>query len=404
MIGARDLKTLLTWIDAAYAVHPDMRGQTGGTMSLGTGVVHGRSSKQKLNAKSSTEAEIIGVSEYLPFHIWAVNFLNEQGYNIDRKLLYQDNQSAIRLEKNGRNSCTGNSRHIDIRYFFVKDRVDSGNMEIQYCPTEEMLADFFSKPLQGKLFRKFRDLIMGYVNIPETFFDITQIKEHVEKPRNYEIKNNRTYIEAKNGERQKKFEISKRNENSKKELSNDENRRELEMISDNIKNSKYTYVQRNSKVGQEKSGIKETDKKAITNKQIKEGSENKAYGQSYVDTKNSVNDKSRLKRRGVDFKYEMKELGKKGADVKSRKSESGIEILENMKSNGLKTIMDDREEKIDVSENRTREDTVTNEHVVKCGKDNNVRKTCNKKVTWADVVKQNKEDKGNEVVKLINLK
>ena len=83
------------------------------------------------------------------------------------------------METNGRNSCTGNSRHIDVRYFFVKDRVDKGEFNIGYCNTEDMLADFFTKPLQGRIYRKFRDLIMGYVNIPERFFDINKIKERV---------------------------------------------------------------------------------------------------------------------------------------------------------------------------------------------------------------------------------
>ena len=95
-------------------------------MSFGVGVMHTKSSKQKLNTKSSTEAELVTVSEYLPYHIWVVNFMKSQGYNMNKKILYQDNQSAIKMEKNGRNSCTGNSRHIDIRYFFIKDRVISG--------------------------------------------------------------------------------------------------------------------------------------------------------------------------------------------------------------------------------------------------------------------------------------
>ena len=94
-------------------------------------------------------------------------------------IVFQDNQSAIRLKTNGRNSCTGNSRHIDIRYFFVKDRVDKGEFRIKYCKTEDMIADFFTKALQGHLFRKFRDLIMGYENIPEKYFNITKIKEDV---------------------------------------------------------------------------------------------------------------------------------------------------------------------------------------------------------------------------------
>ena len=180
IVGARDLKTLLCWIDAAYAVHPNMRGQTGGTMSFGTGMIHGRSSKQKLNSKSPTESELIAVSEYLPFHIWVKNFLEHQGYTVENNVVFQDNQSAIRLEKNGRNSCTGNSRHIDIKYFFVKDRVDKGEFRIEYCGTEDMIADFFTKFLQGRLFRKFRDFIMGYVSVPEKYFNIVKIKEDVE--------------------------------------------------------------------------------------------------------------------------------------------------------------------------------------------------------------------------------
>ena len=80
-------------------------------------------------------------------------------------MLYQDNMSAMKLEKNGRNSCTGNSRHVNIRYFFVKDRIANGEIDLEYCPTKEMLADYFTKPLQGALFRKFWEVIMGYQHI-----------------------------------------------------------------------------------------------------------------------------------------------------------------------------------------------------------------------------------------------
>ena len=76
--------------------------------------------------------------------------------------MYQDNKSTMLMLKNGRNSCTGNSRHINIRYTFVKDRIDKGELRIEHCPSTDMLADFFTKPLQGQLFKKFRDVIMGY--------------------------------------------------------------------------------------------------------------------------------------------------------------------------------------------------------------------------------------------------
>ena len=53
------------------------------------------------------------------------------------------------------------SRHINIRYFFIKDRHDKKELTIKYCPMDEMIGDFFTKPLQGKKFQKFRKIIMG---------------------------------------------------------------------------------------------------------------------------------------------------------------------------------------------------------------------------------------------------
>ena len=108
------MNKMITWVDASFAIHANKRSHTGGTISFGVGVVHAKSSKQKLNTKSSTEAELVGVSKYLPYHIWILNFLKCQGYEIKNKILYQDNESTIKMERNGRNSCTGNSRHIDI--------------------------------------------------------------------------------------------------------------------------------------------------------------------------------------------------------------------------------------------------------------------------------------------------
>ena len=71
------------------------------------------------------------------------------------------------MEKNGCNSCTGNSQHINVRYFFIKDRVENKEVIIKYCPIEVMLADFYTKALQGSLFNLFRDAIMGYKDIYE---------------------------------------------------------------------------------------------------------------------------------------------------------------------------------------------------------------------------------------------
>ena len=73
----------------------------------------------------------------------------------------QDNKSAILLQKNWPFSTGKGSKHINIRYFFVVDKIKNKEVKIIYCPTEEMIADFNTKPLQGKLFFYFRDKIMG---------------------------------------------------------------------------------------------------------------------------------------------------------------------------------------------------------------------------------------------------
>ena len=69
--------------------------------------------------------------------------------------------SAILLETNGRKSAGKRSRALNIRYFFITDQVELGNVQIEHCPTDDMIGDFMTKPLQGEKFRKFRDLILG---------------------------------------------------------------------------------------------------------------------------------------------------------------------------------------------------------------------------------------------------
>ena len=107
---------------------------------MGRGTLHNKSSKQTLNTRSSTESELVGVSEYLPYDLWQANFFHHQGYDIRNNYIYQDNESAIKMEINGRNSCNGNSRHVDIKYFWVKDRVKKKEVEIKYCPTTLICA------------------------------------------------------------------------------------------------------------------------------------------------------------------------------------------------------------------------------------------------------------------------
>jgi hypothetical protein len=160
-LEADDLRMIKWWIDASFAVHKDMRSHTGGTMSLGKGSVYSTSVRQKLTTKSSTEAELVGVDDVMPMVLWTRQFMEGQGYKIKDNVVYQDNQSAMLLEKNGQLSSTKRTRHLNIRYFFVTDRIQAKELTVEYCPTGDMWADVFTKPLQGAAFAKFRRMILN---------------------------------------------------------------------------------------------------------------------------------------------------------------------------------------------------------------------------------------------------
>jgi hypothetical protein len=149
-----------TYIDASFACHIDGKSHTGEVITLGKGAVFSRSSKQKLVSKSSTEAELVGLSDGLTQVLWTKNFLQSQGYDTGPAIVHQDNKSTITLAEKGR-STNNRTRHISIRYFFVKDRIESKDIRVTYTGTDEMMADFLSKPLQGHAFEKHRNSIMN---------------------------------------------------------------------------------------------------------------------------------------------------------------------------------------------------------------------------------------------------
>jgi hypothetical protein len=144
---------LEAWIDASWAVHGDWKSHTGGTMRIGGagGTFGWRSIKQKIVTKSSTEAELVAVTDYLGDVIETRLFLIAQGYAQEPALVHQDNQSTLALMKRGRGSAD-RTRHICIRYFWAKDRIDAKEIRFKYLPTKDMVADVLTKPLQGGLF------------------------------------------------------------------------------------------------------------------------------------------------------------------------------------------------------------------------------------------------------------
>jgi hypothetical protein len=160
-LECNNLHNIMWWVDASHAWHDDMRGQSGGMVSLGKGAIYVTSVKQKLNTRSSTEVELVAVYDVMPQMIWVRNFMIQNGIDVHNNILYQDNRSAMLLETNGKLSSSKRTRHINIRYFFVKDRIKKGEIKLEHCKLIDMLGDFFTKPLQGSLFIKDWNAIMN---------------------------------------------------------------------------------------------------------------------------------------------------------------------------------------------------------------------------------------------------
>ena len=156
-----DVSVVHWYVDASFAAHDDCKGHTGAMMTMGTGAKISFSRKQKINARSSTESELIGIYDALPSILHCRYFLESLGYGIKQNIIYQDNKSAIALEKNGKASSSKRTKHIRMRYFFIKDCVDRGEVTIKHCPTKEMWSDILTKPKQGKEFFIMRSKLMG---------------------------------------------------------------------------------------------------------------------------------------------------------------------------------------------------------------------------------------------------
>jgi hypothetical protein len=161
ILSANGSGILTWWVDASFAVHPNMSGHSGGGLSLGCGFPIVSSTKQKLNTRSSTETEITGDDNFVPEIWWMWYFMKAQGYGVKYNVLFQDNKSSILLEKNEKASSSKRAKHINIRYFFITDILRKEEVLVLWCPTGDMIGDYATKPLQGALFRKFRDQIMG---------------------------------------------------------------------------------------------------------------------------------------------------------------------------------------------------------------------------------------------------
>jgi hypothetical protein len=162
--GDVDLQ-VFAWIDASYATHDDAKGHSGTVISVGAvpgsngSVVYVKSRKQKLVARSSTEAELIALHDGLPQVVWTRNVLEELGYAQIPAEVYQDNKSTIFMAEAGHGNHH-RSKHIAVRFFYAKGLIDHDVIRIKHLGTDLMLADTFTKALSRRKFIAMRGQTM----------------------------------------------------------------------------------------------------------------------------------------------------------------------------------------------------------------------------------------------------
>ena len=113
--------------------------------------------------RATAESEIHALSNATSRGAYELEFGKFQQYlkNTDQCHLYEDSKSVIAMANNGR-SYSDKTRHIKIHHYFVKQYLDNGEFTLKYCPTEDMIADILTKPLQGSQFIKLRNILLGY--------------------------------------------------------------------------------------------------------------------------------------------------------------------------------------------------------------------------------------------------
>jgi hypothetical protein len=130
---------------------------TGFVFMFHGGPVSWASRRQRSIALSTTDAEFFAVSEGAREAIWLKRLLQEIGMKVNKVPIRCDNKCAIQLVYNPENHQR--TKHIDVKYFYVREQQEKGVLDISYIRTDEQLADIFTKPLPRPRFEKLRDLI-----------------------------------------------------------------------------------------------------------------------------------------------------------------------------------------------------------------------------------------------------
>ena len=151
--------SLIGYSDADWANDVDTRRSTSGyVFQINGSTVSWSSKRQSCVTRSSTEAEYVALSHATQEVVWLRRLLNDIGEKQDQpSVMNEDNQGAIELSKNPR--FHNRTKHIDVAYHFIREKVNDKSINVKYCSTDQMLADVMTKSLPRQTFQKFRDML-----------------------------------------------------------------------------------------------------------------------------------------------------------------------------------------------------------------------------------------------------
>ena len=136
----------------------DRKSTSGYCFTFCRGVISWRANKQSCVALSTAEAEYVALSAASQEAIWLQNLLKDFKINVEPMKIYGDNQSSLSMSKASK--AHGRAKHIELKYHYIKDMVNSGKINVEYCPSADMIADIFTKGLPAERFARLR-LLLG---------------------------------------------------------------------------------------------------------------------------------------------------------------------------------------------------------------------------------------------------
>ena len=127
--------------------------------------------KQKVNTRISTESELVRIDDVIALILWKRLFAEAQGFIVKTMIAYRDNLSSIKLELNSKESSGKKTHHFNIKYFYVTDLIKRNLLEIIYCPTKKMVADYMSKLTTRETSYRFKNFTMNFSRISKNILE-----------------------------------------------------------------------------------------------------------------------------------------------------------------------------------------------------------------------------------------